>query len=224
MMEPKHLFAVCAVATAACVVEASDARACGFVYYGPKNHEEGPARKQNLPKRPPPKPKLAPVDQIAESDRLLEQGALAEAIEGVRETFPKVRAAAIADVKDPVQVRAARVMALALVRGASPSADDVAWSEKTLGYVSSTLRPNDPVAQADWAEALAKAGRADDALALLSKLAKKDLLGSAPAYAAYAKLLSARGDAAGAAAAQDRCASMTKSPAICKAPASPGRA
>jgi hypothetical protein len=194
-----------------------DAEACGFVYYGPRNEVEV---KKVPPKRvaPKPKPQLSPSDRIAEADRQIEQGATASAIEGVNATFPKVRAiASLAEVAEPLQVRAARVLALAYVRGVG-STDDLAWSAKVLEHVANQLRPHDPVAQADWAEALARTGRKDDAFSVLARLAKKDLLGSAPAYATYAKLLAARGDGKAASDAAERCEAMTKTPSICKLP------
>lgn len=221
-MDRKVVGATCAALAAvfAGAVGMRDAGACGFVYYGPRN--EAPVKKAPQRLRAPPKPKLTPSDQIAEADRLLEQGDNAGAIGNVVAVFAKVRTTDLDAISDPLQNRAARVLALAFVRGTG-AGDDLAWAGKVLDRVANKLRTNDPVAKSEWAEWLARNGRQNEAYAVLAGLAKKDLLGSAPAYAAYARLLSARGDGQAAADAAGKCEAMTKSPAICKVPATPGR-
>lgn len=190
-----------------------DAQACGMSY-----------RLDPTPQRP------TPVQEIARAEKALEGGQTLAASQAVLGTFPRIRNANAG--QSPLETRAIRVFALALVRsdGASdekklgiPTAGE--WTAKTnLAWAAQALReidekrPNDPSVQADLGEALAKTSTGEgEALELLGKLAQKDLMGSPHAYAALAKLRSAAGDASGAEAAIKRCEEMTKTPGVCKA-------
>jgi hypothetical protein len=166
---------------------------------------------------------------VAGAEKALEDGQTAPPISVVVSTFPKIRATSPG--KNPVETRALRVFALAIVRsdgkvnerpfvaGAATwtPAANLEWAVETLREIDH-IRPNDPAVQADLGEALSKLphGRAK-AFELLSGLAKKDLMGSPHAYAALAKLESDKGDAKNAEAALKKCREMTKSPRVCGA-------
>jgi hypothetical protein len=131
----------------------------------------------------------------------------------------------------PLETRAARILALALVRsngvlagvqGFSATTErsiNLEWAVAVLRLVSSA-RPNEPVAEADLGEALAALSKYEgEALGILRGLADRDLLGSAHAYAALARLQASRGQGTASRAALDRCEKMTSSPAtVCHAP------
>jgi len=111
---------------------------------------------------------------------------------------------------------------LAGVRGFSGSADRSAsleWAVSSLRVVNA-LRTNNPVAMADLAEALSTRPRYEgEALGILQDLADRDLMGSAHAYAALARLRATRGEEAVARDAIARCQAMSRQPAsVCQAP------
>jgi|HubBroStandDraft_2_1064218.scaffolds.fasta_scaffold181560_2 hypothetical protein len=198
---------------------ASDALACGFADY-----------REYRPIAPKPKP-LPASDRIAAAEQRLEEDRLADAAGQVVAAFPRIQIAGVG--QSPLETHAARILALALVRGEGTLAGTAGFSGTTerqrsaqLGWAVSTLRAvsesrgDDPVAQADLAEALAsRPATEDQAIALLDDLAARDLLGSAHAYATLARLRSKTGDAGKVRAALERCELMTKSPsAVCKSP------
>lgn len=203
-------------ASAGLVATAGEAQACGMSV------------------RLEPTVKRSPVQEIARAEKALEAGQNLTAAAAVFGAFPRVRALPPISAA-PLESRALRVVALALVRSngatdevgarggksAHPGAN-VTWAVQTLRDMDAR-RPNDPALQADLGEALAKVpGREDEAFNLLDGLATKDLMGSPFAYAALAKLRAARGDAGGELAAQKRCREMSRNPGICgPAPASP---
>jgi hypothetical protein len=198
---------------------ASDALACGFADY-----------REYRPVAPKPKPVPA-SDRIAAAEQRLEEERPADAAAQVVAAFPRVQLTGVG--RSPLETHAARILALALVRGEGTLAGMASFSGTTerqrsaqLGWAVSTLRAvsesrgDDPVAQADLAEALAsRPATEDQAVALLDDLAARDLLGSAHAYATLARLRSKSGDTGKVRAALDRCELMTKSPAaVCKTP------
>src|SRR5262249_20888918 len=127
--------------------------------------------------------------------------------------------------------RALRILALAAVRtdgaltvGAMRGTTDaektqnLEWAVATLRGLNAK-RPNNPALQTDLGEALAKSEQNKaEAQKLLGGLADKDLMASAEGYAALARLRQSAGDGAGRDAALKRCATMTTTPGICKAP------
>jgi hypothetical protein len=206
-------------ATAA--VTSSDAHACGGFYDYPEV-------------RPVWRPKpvfVAASERIPRAVEWLEEEKLVEAATEVVTAFPKVRGIPVG--ASPLETRAQRVLALALVRAegtlagvrgftARTAADRTAnlgWATGVLRSISAERRA-EPAAQADLAEALeATPGKEDEALGILADLADRDLLGSAHAYAALARIRALRGDADSARGALARCERMTRTPSVvCKAP------
>ena len=193
---------------------AQDAQACGSAM-----------RLDPTPARP------TPVQEIARAEKALEGGSSLTAAQAVFNNFPGVRAAKVGS--NPLETRAVRVLALAVVRSdgtvdekkarvASGNgvewtpASNLAWAVQSLREIDAA-RPNDPTVQADLGEALSKtaSGQAES-LKILQGLAQKDLMGSPHAYAALAKLRTQSGDLAGAEAAIKRCEEMSKTPGVCK--------
>ncbi|MEA2749473.1 MAG: hypothetical protein QOI41_3616 [Myxococcales bacterium] len=197
----------------------SNAEACGMSI-----------RMDPTPQRP------SPVQEIARAEKSLENGQNLVAAQAILGSFPGVRNVTVG--KNPLETRALRVFALAVVRSDGiasekkanvASANGIEWTPKAnLEWAVQSLReidekrPNDPTVQADLGEALSKTSTGQaEALKLLQGLAQKDLMGSPHAYAALAKLRTNSGDAAGAEAAIKRCEEMSKTPGVCK-PAAPG--
>jgi hypothetical protein len=198
-------FAVMAIAAA------PEAHACGFVDYG------GPVS------APAPKP-VSASDRIVMAERRLDGERLAEAGAQVVAAFPNIRTTTVGT--SPLETRAARILALALVRSNGALTNvagfsvenerslNLEWSVAILRLVSGA-RPNEPVAQADLGEALAALSKYDaEATTVLADLADRDLLGSAHAYAALARLRAAHGESNASRAAALRCEKMTASPGV----------
>jgi hypothetical protein len=199
----------------------SNAHACGMSI-----------RMDPTPQRP------SPVQEIARAEKSLENGQSLVAAQAILGSFPGIRNVTVG--QNPLETRALRVFALAVVRSDGAvdekkakvaSANGVEWTPKAnLEWAVQSLReidekrPNDPTVQADLGEALSKTATGQgEALKLLQGLAQKDLMGSPHAYAALAKLRTNNGDSAGAEAAIKRCEEMSKTPGVCKAllPGSP---
>ena len=198
---------------------ASDANACGMS-----------VRLDPTPQKP------TPVQEIAKAEKALENGQNLAAAQAVLSSFPRVRVATAG--QNPLETRALRVFALAIVRsngevnekkaGVASTGEwlpkaNIEWAVQSIREIDQK-RPNDPTVQADLGEALSKLphGQAE-ALKILQGLAQKDLMGSPQAYAALAKLKSEKGDSEGAEAAIKRCEEMSKTPGVCK-PAAPAAA
>jgi hypothetical protein len=194
-----------------------DAHACGYFNY----REVRPAAQA----RPKPVP-VAANDRVAAADQRLEEERLAEAGTEVVTAFPTIRRTAVG--ASPLATRALRILSLAVVRGegtlrgvpgfagareAERNAN-LDWAVGTLRSIDAA-RPNDPVTQADLAEALAARTRhEDESLAILADLASRDLVGSAHAYAALARLRASKGETRASRDALVRCELMTRSPAV----------
>ncbi len=191
---------------------AHDANACGMS-----------VRLDPTPQKP------TPVQEIAKAEKALESGQNLAAAKAVLSSFPRVRVATAG--QNPLETRALRVFALAVVRSNGevnekkagfasqgewlPKAN-IEWAVQSIREIDQK-RPNDPTVQADLGEALSKLPHGQpEALKILQGLAQKDLMGSPHAYAALAKLKSEKGDNAGAEAAIKRCEEMSKTPGICK--------
>jgi hypothetical protein len=218
-----HKFAMIGAVLLASVAAATDARACGF--YTARLEQPVPVQK----KAPKATPVLAPIDLISAAEQRLDEEKGAEAGVQVVRAYPRIRTTDVG--ASPVETRAARILALALVRarGAltgvtgfeteTERAINLEWSVAVLRLVSNA-RGDDPTAQADLGEALAALPQYEaEGANVLGNLADRDLLGSAHAYAALARLRASKGDIAQSRAALDRCARMTKTPAtVCRAP------
>jgi tetratricopeptide (TPR) repeat protein len=116
--------------------------------------------------------------------------------------------------------RAVRIATLATIRdpNAHPGAINFAASDIE-GLVQSRKKDlelvNDPAIEADYGEALERAGRIDEAFAVLAPLAEKDLIGSAYAYAALSRAARQRGAEGTAKSAYGRCLAIAASPDAC---------
>ena len=109
--------------------------------------------------------------------------------------------------------RAMHIVALATVRNQSTVEEREVAVRVLIGQLK--IDPN-PTFEADAAEALARMPDKEPlALMMLRALAARDLIGSAYAYAALARLEAARGNETEAASADERCKRMAKRPAIC---------
>ncbi|HEY3817902.1 MAG TPA: hypothetical protein VGL81_12060 [Polyangiaceae bacterium] len=199
----------------------SDARACGYFDY-----------RQIRPVVHVPKPApIAANVRIANAEQRLDEEHLTAAGAEVVLAFPSIRHVAVG--ASPLETRALHILSLAVVRGegslrgvagfagtgATERAANLEWAASTLRALD-VARPNDPVTQADLAEALAaRPQHEDESLAILADLAGRDLVGSAHAYAALARLQASRGDMDATRAALARCERMTRSPTVvCRAP------
>lgn len=177
------------------------------------------------------------AEGISSAERALSQGRHAAAATGVFQVFPKLKTTKPG--AGPLSDRALRILALATARegGAINVGKGVTWpmagvtpeqKEANLLFAIDTLRKlnekraNSPSFQTDLAEALGKVPRYKaEAFAILTQLAKKDLVASAEGYATLARLHEAMGEGAPRDAAVKRCEGMTKTPKACQVPASP---
>lgn len=208
---------LCAMGCLAVFV-AGDVFACGFIPYGDRaDHGDRPRVIVPKKKTPPPPPR-SPSDRIADADRAMEEGRFASALSDVQSVYPKLTAREwVSADGDRLEVRAARTLALAFVRSGERG-DKLAWATHTLRDIAKNAHANDPAAQADLGEALAKDPSAQrEAREILERLVAKDLVGSAHAYAALAALREAAG--APARELRARCEQMTRSADVCRAPA-----
>jgi hypothetical protein len=233
----RNSLALALVATVVTVgAVASDAHACGFFnYHDVRLAPPKPAPVPVAQVKAPPPPPVPANERIATADQRLEDEKLAEAATQVLLAFPAIQKSVDLGTT-PLERRAHVILALAVVRGGGALAGvsgfssardadrsaNLEWAVSMLRQVDA-LRGNDPVAQANLGEALAaRAGYEDEALSLLGDLAQRDLIGSAHAYAALAKLRSGRGEALASDDATRRCEAMTKSPErVCKPAAKP---
>lgn len=116
----------------------------------------------------------------------------------------------------PVLLRAERLFALVAVRDpSSTQAEKTLAREIMLDFVQNT---SDPTMAIDAAEVFS---HSDDlaplALMMLRSYAEKDLIGSAWAYAALARMERAQGNTAAEASALERCRRMAKHETTCTA-------
>jgi hypothetical protein len=177
------------------------------------------------------------AENISSAERALSQGRHAAAATGVFQVFPKIKTTKPGT--GPLTDRALRILALSAVRtdGGLTIGKGVSWAmagttpeqkEANLLFAIDTLRKlnekraNSPSFQTDLAEALGKVPRfKSESYAILSQLAKKDLVASAEGYATLARLHEAMGEGAPRDAAVKRCEGMTKTPKTCQVPTNP---
>ena len=117
----------------------------------------------------------------------------------------------------PVALRAYRLFALLVVRDpASTAAEKTMARETMLDFVKTS---SDPTMAIDAAEVFSHSDdMAPVALMMLRSYAAKDLIGSAWAYEALARLEHAQGNPAAESSARERCRRMAKREAMCGAP------
>ena len=122
---------------------------------------------------------------------------------------------------DGVYRRALRIAALATSRLGTASAQEKRHALDLFehGLLAAPGDP-EPTLLADYAEVASRVDeRMPQATMMLRSLATKDLIGSAHAYAALARMEKRAGDVEAEKRARDRCRTMTKKPALCGAPA-----
>lgn len=161
------------------------------------------------------------VQLLSQAEGALKRGKATSAVLSVLHAYPDVRTAT---GKDRLFARAQRVAALAVVRTegfltagkafhASTSDErraNLEWAIATLRRLNAA-KANTPSLQTDLGEALSKLPESQsEALGLLDKLARKDLITSAHGWAALAKLRAAAGDQEGQAAAQKRYEALAR--------------
>ncbi|MFO0679298.1 MAG: hypothetical protein U0169_22415 [Polyangiaceae bacterium] len=201
------------------VVLSPRAEACGVFFEG--GRPPSPKLVAQVPKR-------TPSNAVEVAQVMIDSAAYATAATTLATTFPTLKTG---DTTSPVDARAHRLMALALVRseGAAGSAQfptatadqklaNVQWAIGALRGLNAR-RTNDPALQADLGEALAHVPSLhDEARKVLGALAEKDLMGSGHAYAALAKLHAEAGDAKATELALSRCKAMATDKSVCKTP------
>jgi hypothetical protein len=185
-----------------------DARACGSAVY----YSEVRSAPRNAPNR---------SLLISQAEQDLSEGKNQKAAVKALLAFPALKIVKPGTL--PLSDRALRTLALASVRAegtSEPSYASLTWSVQVLRALNAQ-HDNNPSYQSDLGEALAKHPRGrEEALMILNHLADKDLLTSAEAYAALARMKAEGGDKEGRDALVKRCEAMTKTPEkVCAVPA-----
>lgn len=186
---------------------------------------------------------------VAAADHLLVNEQPVAAAQKVLSRFPGLRGVTIEPTaRDPLVARAARILAVAIVRteGRTSFAERTAWAPAgNLAWAVTTLREvtvwkerlemqrafaakgtksESPDLAADLAEALSLEPRTrGEGKKLLESLDRRDLLGSAHAYRALARLRAEDGESAGSVAALERCKVRSTHLAVCTKPLPPAR-
>jgi hypothetical protein len=190
-----------------------EAHACGTALF----YSDVPGLARSGPHRTVPNRSLL----IAQAEQDLSEGKHAKAAVKVLTAFPALKIVEPGTL--PLADRALRILALASMRAEGTTEHAYAslnWSVQVLRALDAR-HDNNPSYHTDLGEALAKHPRGrDEALMILNHLAEKDLLTSAEAYAALARMKAEGGDKEGRDALVKRCESMTKTPAtVCAVPA-----
>lgn len=158
---------------------------------------------------------------LSQAETSLNAGKARAAAVNVLTAFPKLKGDAGSDA---MQARAQRILALAVVRtegllsvGEAMKASTAEERRANLEWAVATLRKlneakkNVPALETELGEALSKLPETQgEALAVLGKLAEKDLITSPQGWAALAKLRRDAGDQEGGDAAAKRHEAMTK--------------
>lgn len=202
----KALFAVAAAAAVLSAGAPRDAAACGGALW-----EE----RVFVPKPSPPK-------LVAQAEKELEGGNARKALSSATAAYSDL---AKADPgADNLKNRALRIAALAVVRSKgelkvagqkeATALERLAWAAKKLEALAAKA-PDNPTVEGDLGEGLAAAGRDLDAYGHLSKLAEKDLLGTAEGYSALSRLQFAAGLTSKSAKSLARCEAMASDRTVC---------
>ncbi len=177
------------------------------------------------------------IHGVAEAEKSLNHGDYVAAAGSVIRMMPHLKT--LQDSKDPLVIRAERVLAVAIERSNGtlsleqevPSevlghwqgkthadhAENMSWSVAMLRR-QLTTKKDDPGLTTDLGEALSKLdGGAAEAKTLLESLAQRDLIATPEGYKALALLRSQSGDEAGEQLAMKRCESMAAAAKICEA-------
>lgn len=166
-----------------------------------------------------------PAGQVALAEGELANDHPAWAAARIEQELPGVRSFHAKGT--PLQRRAVRVFALAVVRAEGKIDAGAGWAPwGNLEWALETLRdleassPNNPAKQAELAEAQIAVSRTrSDGVRVLEDLDGRDLLGSPYAYLALARARQAEGDEGGTLAAVRRCAMMSSDRRRCEKPA-----
>lgn len=177
------------------------------------------------------------IHGVAEAEKSLNHGDYVAAAGSVIRMMPHLKT--LQDSKDPLVIRAERVLAVALERsnGSLRLEQEVPreilghWQGKTrvdqdknMSWSVAALRrelsskKDDPGLVTDLGEALSKVdGGSGEAKILLESLAQRDLIATPEGYKALALLRSESGDHAGQELALKRCESMASAAKVCEA-------
>lgn len=172
----------------------------------------------------------SPSLELQEAERLLEQGGVAnlelairnaQAVRTWLRAEPTAASAVPGLTREDLENAAERLVrrATVLEHLGFSRRDETSASDRAKGIDEITrMRAEhaDVVPDATWGELLSRVpGRTDEGYAILSKLAQKDLLGSAWEHAALASLARTRGERVVSHAAEVRCEALAWQPAIC---------
>lgn len=117
--------------------------------------------------------------------------------------------------------RATRIESLSFVRDPSARPEEIQNAVSVLHHALGVRtqianQPPTPQLDADYGEALERAGNDDEAYRILVPLADHDVLGSAYAYAALGRMSERKGDAMHARMSRERCMLMTTRQSTCR--------
>jgi hypothetical protein len=189
------------------------------------------------------------TEAVAGAENTLKSGDSAGAARRVLAQYPGLRGASLEPTsREPLLMRSARILAVAIVRtdGRTSFGESVTWGRSgNLEWAVTTLREvsvwkqrqetqrafathvvpvESPDLAADLGEALATLPHTRiEAKKLLESLDRRDLLGSAQAYRALAKLRGEDGEAEASRVAIERCKSRSKRPETCALPLPPAK-
>jgi hypothetical protein len=189
------------------------------------------------------------AEAVSGAENALKSGDSTGAARRVLTLYPALRGARIEPAShEPLLVRSAHILAVAIVRtdgrtsfGESTSwarSGNLEWAVTTLREVSAwkqhqetsrvlanrNAKVESPDLAADLGEALAMQPHTRaEAKKLLESLDRRDLLGSAHAYRALAKLRAEDGEADASRVALDRCRMRAKRPETCVLPLPPAK-
>lgn len=189
------------------------------------------------------------AEAVSSAENTLKSGDAVGAARRVLAQFPGIRAANVEPTaRDPLLVRSARILAVAIVRtdGRTSFGESVSWARSgNLEWAVLTLREvsawkqhqeasrvlarqfakaESPDLAADLGEALALRPHSRvEAKTLLESLDRRDLLGSAYAYRALAKLRAEDGESDASRVALERCRVRTRLSDTCVLPLPPAK-
>lgn len=222
MMPKKQL--VWAALVAASVVSpllvSGNADACGGAIF--QGSFQRPTRIIRPGQAPTSKP--APARLIAQAEKAFDEGRMADALRTAIEAYPNIATANPSN--DVMMNRALRLAAVVTARsGGARSPSEARTPEQRAGRVEWAIRalrglyqrnPSNVTLEGDLGEALAMVPEhEEEAHRRLSSLADRDLLGSAHAYSALARLHFSAGLTKKSVQALQRCSAIATKPATC---------